>query len=214
MFGVIARYALAAGESNYRRYGVGRLPVSHFLSIDSPQQFATIDWDLMDFLYSEPLRRTGLVEDYENLHYPESTYLVFGKSRNNDLSFNFTYSGNENNNEQWNYAQDNSSYSYTDVKTTRVRSKFDQILFDQSDGAYGTNHDEFPDYLTNPILDFIDDKFSADVTTLNNTWKNKANIIENISVNDENTLFVKSTSVDFNDLNYLKSYDNGKIEWK
>jgi len=72
MGGVIARYALAAGESNYREYGVGRLPVSHFLSIDSPQQFATIDYDLLSMLFVDFSSKV-IAHDFSD---PEASKLV------------------------------------------------------------------------------------------------------------------------------------------
>ena len=48
MGGVFARYALAAAEDSN-----DPLPVSHFLSLDSPQQGAVLDEELQDFMHEK-----------------------------------------------------------------------------------------------------------------------------------------------------------------
>ncbi|MDA3884517.1 MAG: hypothetical protein PF638_02880 [Candidatus Delongbacteria bacterium] len=136
---------------------------------------------------------TYLNDDGNAKLYPNSTYLFHGKAIDNtDNSFYFNYAGNDNDNSQWNYRQDTGSYPPTTTKKVKVQSRFDEILFNRNHGEYGLNHDAIPvDFIDN-IFNFINSRVTEDITTWNNTWKNRAEITKDINVNDGNTLYIKS----------------------
>ena len=139
------------------------------------------------------------------LLYPASTYLFKGESINNDNSFNFSYAGNKTNypdpEDRVMYSQDTGGNTPQEHyvpggglenDVIRVSSRFDQILFNRNDGESGYDHDSFPDKYINEVLDFINDKVTEDITTWNNTWKNRAILTKDININNGNTLYIKN----------------------
>lgn len=141
------------------------------------------------------------------LLYPASTYLFKGESLNNDKSFNFSYAGNKTNYpdpvDRVMYSQDTGGNTPQEHyvpgvglenDVIRVCSRFDQILFNREDRALGTNHDEFPDEYIDDLFDFINDRTTEDITTWNNTWKNRVFLSKDININDGNTLYIRNGS--------------------
>jgi len=132
--------------------------------------------------------------------YPQSTYLFAGKSLASDNSFNFSYAGNQTNFpnplNQCNYEDDTGTYwpqsNETGEDFVGVRSRFDEILFNRNHGEYGTDHDAFPVTFIDGIFNFINDRVTEDITTWNNTWKNKAIITHDINIHDKNVLQIKN----------------------
>ncbi|MDA3837413.1 MAG: hypothetical protein PF574_00335 [Candidatus Delongbacteria bacterium] len=116
------------------------------------------------------------------LLYPFSKYLVDGFYLDDtDNSFYFSFMDE-------NYFTDVGAGTIPYNEYKKVRSRFDQIAFLNRNG----NHDEFPEEITNPVLDFIEDKVTEDISTWNNTWKNRAVLTKDINIESGNTLYIEN----------------------
>jgi len=133
--------------------------------------------------------------------YPQSTYLFVGNSLRSDNTFNFSYAGNQTNFPnpltQCNYEDDTGTYWPQSNETggedfVGVRSRFDEILFNHNEDELGTDHDVFPVNYIDGIFNFLNDKVTENITTWNNTWKNKVVLTKDININDKNTLYIKN----------------------